>query len=132
MYSGTDRVMSFKNGVGMHRLGNCRLRAGTFPITSTININRYGVNLSGANTTADHTQTRLIRDPSFTGPIIDVAVPGNGQPTSTLAQTGLTGIVIRDLTICGGGNSHQNTDSSLLPAIMSPTGAVSTSFPCAD
>ena len=110
----------------------CDLSPGTHSVTSTININRYGVTLSGANTPADHTQTRLIRDPSFHGTLIQVAVPGVNQPTVTLAQTGLTGIVIKDLTICGAGNSHANVVPGLQPAIMSPTGAVSTSNPCAD
>jgi Carboxypeptidase regulatory-like domain len=115
---------------------NCPLAAMTFPVTSTINIKRYGVTLSGANTTSDHTKTRLVRGPSLKDPLIQVAVPGinQSQPTTTLAQTGLTGIVIRDLTICGGGNSHDNVDPNhrARRAIMSPPGPVSTTYPCAD
>lgn len=110
----------------------CVLGPGTFPVTNTLSIARYGVTLSGSNTTADHTQTRLVRGSSFGGSLIHVAVPGIDQATATLASTGLTGIVIQNLTVCGAGNSNPNTTPGFPPAVMSPTGAVSLTYPCAD
>ncbi len=110
----------------------CPLAAMTYPVTSTIRIARYGVTLSGGNTATDHTQTRLVRDRGFSGPLIEVAVQRADGTTKTLTETGLAGIVIQDLTVCGAGNNSPTTVTNPLRAIMSPPGSVSLSYPCAD
>jgi hypothetical protein len=108
----------------------CTLNPGTYAVTSTINITRYGVTVSGGAT--DRKLTRLVRGPNLTEPLIRVAVTDATGATKTMTQAGASqGVVVQNLTLCGGGNTHPNVkvgeEPLASPAVMSPAGS-----PCGD
>ena len=104
----------------------CSLHAGTYVVNSTLNAARYGVTLSGAST--DRSLTKLVRGPGLSGPLVQVSVTDTAGTTRTMAQAGAsTGVVIKNLTFCGGGNTHANLHVGGNPAAMSPAGS-----PCGD
>jgi len=70
--------------------GSCTLALGTYTVTETILINRSGVTVTGGGSA--RTQTKLVRDPSFTQPLIRINAPSFTAP----------GIALQDLTVCGG------------------------------
>ncbi len=104
----------------------CTLSSGTYTVNSTINIGRYGVTLSGG--AADRTATRLVRGPNLTDPLVRVKITNTSGQALTMSQAGATtGVVIQNLTFCGGGNTHPNTGPGTTAAAVSPAGS-----PCGD
>ena len=63
----------------------------SYPVTSSILIKRSNVTLAGGSN--NRQQTRIVRDPAFTGELIKID-----------ADTPLSGIVLRDFTVCGASN----------------------------
>ena len=68
----------------------CVLAPNTYTMTTPVVISRSNVTVMGGST--DASQTKLVRDRSYTGPLIQVNVPGFTAP----------GVTVSDLTICGG------------------------------
>ena len=104
----------------------CPLNPGTYAVNSTINITRYGVTVSGG--LADRKLTRLVRGAILTDPLVRVAVTDANGATLTMTQVGASqGIVVKDMTFCGGGNTDHNTTPEGSPAVLSGAGE-----PCGD
>ena len=70
---------------------SCQLAAGDHNIANTLAVNRSNFTFQGFGT--DLHQTKLMRDPSFTEPIIAI---------DTDFATPLTGITLQNFTVCGG------------------------------
>jgi len=113
--SSGDLLLGLRNCVLASGSGACPLSAGAYKVSATIAIGR-SVTMSGAS--SNRGQTLLIRDPTldpglphdapynigFTAPIIKVGANGSAP---------LTGVIIKDLTVCGG---------STIPAAASTVG----------
>ncbi len=61
-----------------------------YAVSTTIEINRSNVTVAGGG--SNRTQTKLVRDPSFTGPLIQINAPNYVSP----------GITLQNFTVCGG------------------------------
>jgi hypothetical protein len=89
----------FKSCASLNGAGSaCTLAPGTYSVTNVtgpVMIERSNVTVRGLGTggsaSSNRLQTKLVRDPTFTGPIIrvDVATPA-------------TGVILENLTVCGG------------------------------
>lgn len=74
------------------------LPAGEYPISKTIVIDRSNISIQGDATNRNN--TKLVRDPIFTDPLISIgtAPPQPGAPSATP----LTGVTLQNFTVCGG------------------------------
>ena len=117
----------FKNCAGDHGTGaKCTLNPGTYVVNNTIDVARYAVTVEGG--ASDRKLTRLVRGSSLLDPMIRVIVTDNTKTTLTMSQAGASqGIVVQNLTFCGGGNTHPNDTAEGSPAAMSGAGE-----PCGD
>jgi hypothetical protein len=90
----------------------CTLAPGTYAvtITSTISINRSNVAVTGGGST--RAQTVLVRDPAYTGPMMQVN-----------ASTPLTGVTIQNLTFCGNNTlSNASPNPACPPRVQTTCG----------
>jgi hypothetical protein len=101
-------VDALRNCVSVSTSLTCTLPAGTHPVSSTINVSRPNVTITGG--TGQRNETKLVRGTALTEPIIRVD-----------AGNSMTGIIIRNLTVCG---------SSVLTPGPSPAGCPRTPTTC--
>lgn len=116
MYA-TDAVQAVRNCISGSSAAICTLaeRPAPYTISSTIEIDRSNVVLRGGTTGMN--DTKLARDPTFTGELIRI-----GQNAS------VSGVGIKYLTVCGGSSITPNWG----PAPPSPVGCPRVQTVCGD